>query len=299
MNFVNLHLHSEYSLQDSVIQMNKLAETLRKYNQNSVALTDHSSTAGWFNFNNEMNNNNIKPIFGNEFYMTNSYEEKSRKRYHLVCLAKNNDGVRNIRKLQRIAVENFYYKPLLSYEDLYKNKNGIVVLTACSLSKSSQLILDSKINEAKEFIQELYNEFQDDLYIEYQFHPLYKEQSIINEELLNIMDELSIPPVVTCDSHFLKKEDADVRKMIQAIAWHKKYNDISDSLPSNCLGNKEIVINNAEESNFSDMSIVNKAIHNTVKISDKCNPQLEEITRRIPSFTKEEELRSLFNIEWG
>lgn len=299
MGFVNLHLHSEYSLQDSVIQIKNLVQTLKEYNQDSVALTDHSSTAGWFNLNKETNNNNIKPIFGNEFYMTDSYEEKSKKRYHLVCLAKNNEGILNIRKLQRIAVENFYYKPLLSYEDLYKNKNGIIVLTACSLSKSSQLILDSKINEAKEFIQELYNEFQDDLYIEYQFHPDYKEQSVINENLLNIMDELNIPPVVTCDSHFLKEEDAKVRKMIQAIAWHKKYNDIQDSLLSNCLGNENIVLKNAEESNFSDISIVKKAINNTVKISNKCNGQLEPTERRIPDFTKETELRELFNIEWG
>ena len=93
----------------------------KEYNQNACAITDHSSCAGWIEFDQVMQDNQIKPIFGNEFYCRDSYNEpKTRDRDHLVMLAMNQEGLENIRRFQRIAVENFYYKPILSYECLQK-----------------------------------------------------------------------------------------------------------------------------------------------------------------------------------
>ena len=111
--FKNLHTHTEYSLNDSVIRIPQLVKTLKEYKQDTCAITDHSSCAGWIEFNQECEKNNIKPIFGNEFYCQPNYEKKTKDRDHLVVLAKTDEGVKRIRELQKIAVENFYYKQRL------------------------------------------------------------------------------------------------------------------------------------------------------------------------------------------
>ena len=119
MSFVNLHLHSMYSLQDGVINPSELVKVLSDYGQHSCAITDHGSIAGWYDFNKACLNEGIKPIFGNEIYCTKSYEEKSKNRDHLVLLAMNEEGLYNLRLLQKIAVQNFYYKPLLTYDIIF------------------------------------------------------------------------------------------------------------------------------------------------------------------------------------
>ena len=146
-DFVNLHLHTMYSIQDSVIKIPNLADKLKIYNQNACAITDHSSCAGWIEFSQVMTNNDIKPIFGNEFYCRNSYDEsQDRNRDHLVMLAMNQEGLTNIRRFQRIAVEHFYYKPILSYECLKEYPtNGIYCTSACSLGSIAKNILEDNM----------------------------------------------------------------------------------------------------------------------------------------------------------
>ncbi len=103
-------------MQDSVIRIPDLVKKVEEYGQSAVAVTDHSSVASWVDLSRECKDTNVKPIFGDEFYCFKTYEEKSRDRDHLALLAMNHDGLVNIRRFQRIAVENFYYKPILSYE---------------------------------------------------------------------------------------------------------------------------------------------------------------------------------------
>lgn len=292
-NFVNLHVHSLFSKQDSVIKINELVQQVKEYGQDTVALTDHSSTAGHYYFKKECEKVGIKPIFGNEFYTNISYENKTRKRNHLLCLAMNDEGLININKLQNIAVHNSYYKPIVSHEILEDYTNGIFATSACSLGIIPQMILENNISQAIEYCNWLNNLFDGNFALELQMHPDYQDQLKINKVLVELSDELSIPLVVTSDSHFLKEEDGDTRRIIQSISWKKLYKDVNDSLKSNCLGNSDIILKNATLSGF-DTDIVNKAIKNTRKIADKCNANLCSTDRKVPIFEKFGEFDELF-----
>ena len=301
-NFVNLHCHTSASLQDSIIRVPDLVDKVKEYGQNAVAVTDHSSCASWIELNEECKQNNIKPIFGNEFYCIPEYEKGNRNRDHLVLLAMGKEGLINIRRLQRVAVEHSYYKPLLSYELLHSlPHNDIYCTSACSLSTISKCILGNNMKEAVQYAEYFNNMFDGNFALELQFHPDYKEQNIINEKLVEISDKIDIPLTVSCDCHFLDESDRDLRRIVQAISWKKSYNDESmhDSLESNCVGNSTLIKKFAVESNFKYMHVVSSAIKQTNKIANKCNAILEEPERRIPVFDKYDELNNLFEVvEW-
>ena len=321
-NFVNLHVHTISSLQDSVIKINELLSVVDKYEQSAVAITDHSSCASWVAFNNECQNYNqniinqyktkyaatlekpnlIKPIFGNEFYCWPLGINKSKDRDHLVLLAMNEDGLINIRRLQRLAVENSYYKPILKYEFLKENPtNGIYCTSACSLSSISKALLNKNKELAIEYAEFFYDIFDGNFSLECQFHPDYSEQNIINEGLVEVSDKTDIPLTVSCDAHFIDNSNRDLRKIIQCIAWKKQYDDenMHDSLISNCVGNSSLVMDFAIKSNFSYMHTVQNMIKQTNKIASMCNAELEEPERRTPNFNKYEEFNKLFDeVEW-
>lgn len=302
-NFVNLHVHTVSSLQDSVIRIDDLLSTVQKYQQSAVAVTDHSSCASWVEFNNlSTQYDDIKPIFGNEFYCWPQGIDKSKDRDHLVMLALNNEGLINIRRFQRLAVENSYYKPILRYELLQEYPtNGIYCTSACSLSSISKALLNNDKEQAIDYAEFFNNIFDGNFSLECQFHPDYAEQNIINEGLVEISDKTDIPLTVTCDCHFIDENNRDLRKIIQCIAWKKQYDDenMHDSLESNCIGNSSLIMDFAIRSNFSYMHTVQNMIKQTSKIASMCNAKLEEPERRTPNFTKYEEFNQLFEeVEW-
>lgn len=266
-NFVNLHCHTMFSIQDSVIRISDLVKKVQEYGQSAVAITDHASCAGWVEFNKTAQDAGVKPIFGNEFYCIPEYTKGSRRRDHLVLLAKNKNGLINIRRLQRLAVENFYYKPLLSYELLKENPHdGIYCTSACSLSTISKYILQHDIESAMNYAQHFYEIFDGDFALELQFHPSYKDQNIINESLVKISQALDIPLTVSFDSHFLDENDRELRRIVQAISWKKKFDEVNQSLESNCLGTSRLVMEFALQSNFKYMDILSSAINQTQEI---------------------------------
>ena len=299
-DFVNLHLHSMYSIQDSVIKIPKLAMKLNEYGQNACAITDHSSCAAWIEFNDVMQANNIKPIFGNEFYCRDSYDEpKTRDRDHLVMLAMNQNGLTNIRRFQRIAVENFYYKPILSYECLKKYPtDGIYCTSACSLGSIAKNILEDNSEKAEEYLLFFDEVFDHHFSLELQFHPSYDDQKIINSALVPLSENYGIPLTVSCDSHFIDETDKNLRKIVQSISWHKKLAEVNDSMDSNCVGCADIIRNNAIQSGFEDMDIVNKALEQTYIIANRCNASINDTSNKIPTFTKHIEFNKIFESLW-
>ena len=294
MSFVNLHLHSMYSLQDGVINPSELVKVLSDYGQHSCAITDHGSIAGWYDFNKACLNEGIKPIFGNEVYCTKSYEEKSKNRDHLVLLAMNEEGLYNLRLLQKIAVQNFYYKPLLTYDIIKDHSDGLYCTSACSLGIISKSILEQDYINAECYAELLNTYFDGKFSLELQFHPDYHEQKIINDYIPVISENFGIPMTVSTDAHFINEENQEVRKAVQAIAWHKQFEEINDSLDSNCVGNDELVHKFAMESDFTDNDIVQKAIEQTKKISKMCNAKLEDPYPKVPLFNKHDKLDMLF-----
>ena len=299
-DFVNLHLHTMYSIQDSVIKIPQLAVKLKEYNQTACAITDHSSCAGWIDFNKIMQGNNIKPIFGNEFYCRDSYDEpKTRDRDHLVMLAMNQDGLTNIRRFQRIAVENFYYKPILSYECLKKYPtDGIYCTSACSLGSISKSILEDNIDKAEDYLLFFDEIFNHNFSLELQFHPLYDDQKTINEILVALSANYGIPLTVSCDSHFIDNSDKNLRRIVQSISWHKKLEDVSESMDSNCVGNAQMIRNNALQSGFEHNDVVEKALKQTYVIANQCHASIDDNSNKIPMFTKHQEFDEIFSKIW-
>ena len=294
-NFVNLHVHTLFSKQDAVIKIKQLVDKVIEYGQSSVAVTDHSSTAAHYYLQQACEGRNVKPIFGNEFYTNLSYENKTRDRNHLVCLAMTDEGLRNINRLQDIAVHNRYYKPIVSHEVLSDYTEGIYATSACSLGIIPKMILENNFDKAEEYCNWFSDIFDGNFALELQMHPDYRDQYIINNGLVELSDKLGIPLTVSSDAHFLTEEDSDLRRTIQCISWHKLYKDGNDSLKSNCLGNSDIIIENAKKSGFSDMNIVLKAIRQTSIIAQMCNGKLCSDDRKVPIFDKFDEFNEMFN----
>ena len=295
-DFVNLHLHSMYSVQDSIIKIPDLAKKLNEYKQTACAITDHSSCAGWIEFNNVMRSNNIKPIFGNEFYCTDSYDSsKTRDRDHLVMLAMNNEGLTNIRRFQRIAVEHFYYKPILSYECLKEYPtDGIYCTSACSLGSIAKNILNNNFDKAEDYLLFFDAVFDHNFSLELQFHPLYTEQKLINNELVSLSESYGVPLMVSCDSHFIDDTNKFTRKIVQAISWHKHLNEVADSMDSNAVGFPQMIRDNAVNSGFKHPDIVEKALKQTYVIANQCDAQIENDSNKIPVFDKHNEFDKIF-----
>lgn len=290
--FTNLHLHSLYSLQDSVIKIEDLVKKLIEYGQTACAVTDHSSTAAYYEFKEECVKNNIKPIFGNEFYLNKNYEEKTRNRDHLVCLARNDIGVLNINWLQNEAVNHFYYKPILAYDSLRDHCEGLFGTSACSLGIISKMILENNFDKAWDYLDFFMEVFDEYFALELQFHPQYKDQYTINNGLLKLHELSGVPLTVSTDAHFIDDHYMNVRKAIKAIAYDQTYDEAQDSLYSNCVGNSDLVLHFAEETDF-DLNVVKKAIKMTNKIGEMCNADLCNTDRKVPVFTKHKELEAL------
>lgn len=290
--FTNLHLHSLYSIQDSVIKIEDLVKKLVEYGQTACAVTDHSSTAAYYEFKEECVKNNIKPIFGNEFYFNKSYEEKTRDRDHLVCLAMNDEGVLNINRLQNEAVNHFYYKPILSYEALDGFTEGLYATSACSLGVIAKMILGGSIDKAWDWADFFMKMFDENFALELQFHPQYEDQYKINDGLLTLHDLSGIPLTVSTDAHFIDDHYLNVRKAIKAISYDTSYEDAYDSLYSNCVGNSDLILHFAEETEF-DLDVAKKAIKMTGKIAAMCNADLCDTNRKVPEFTKHNEFEDL------
>lgn len=292
-NFVNLHVHSMFSKQDAVIKIDELVNKVIEYGQNAVAVTDHSSTSAHYYLKKECEERGVKPIFGNEFYTNLSYDNKTRDRNHLVCLAMTDEGFRNINRLQDIAVHNRYYKPIVSHEILPDYTEGIFATSACSLGVIPQMILQDDMLKAEEYSNWFMDIFDGNFALELQMHPEYEEQYKINNGLVALSEQLGIPLTISSDAHFIDENDVDLRRAIQCIAWRKLYKDGQESLKSNCLGNTDIIKSKAENTGF-DQSIVDKAIKQTRIIAEKCNADLCNEERKVPIFDKYQEFDKLF-----
>ena len=284
MNFVHLHTHTEYSLLDGANKIKELPARAKELGMKAMAITDHGVMFGVVDFYKECKKVGIKPIIGCEVYVaprTRFDKEPNidNKYSHLILLAKNEIGYKNLTKLVSIGfTEGFYYKPRIDLEILEKYHEGLVCLSACLAGSVNKAILKENLEEAKQIALWHKNLFGEDYYLEIQPNGL-PEQVLVNQKLVELSKELNIPLVATNDSHYLKKEDAYIHEVLLCIQTGKKMND-SDRMR---MGAEEFYVKSPEE--MSDyFKNIPEAIENTVKIAEKCNFDFEFGNTKLPNY---------------
>ena len=301
-NFVNLHLHSEASVGDSVIKIPQLIQQVGEYQQDYVAVTDHGSVANWYSLQKSCEDTNIKPLYGNEFYCKTTLDKpKDQTRYHIVCIAMSPKGAENINRMQGISLSHKYYKPLLPHQVLMTYTEDVFVSTACSLSYINQQLWNGNKDVAYDFFNALLDAFgKDNVAIELQYHPTLMLdgrywQNELNNELIEMYDNTDAKWIInTFDSHCLLDKDRMLRRVLMHKNWKKPIDEINETLKSNVLGNTELSYQFAHESGIEDDNLIQKCINNTHKIAEKCYFDMPKHKRVIPHFDKHKEFKQIF-----
>ncbi len=228
MSFVNLHVHTEYSLLDGASQIPQLVERAVALNMPAIAITDHGVMYGAIELIKQCRERGIKPIVGNEMYVINGdiTKQERRPRYHQVVLAKNTEGYRNLVKLTTISHlhgiqgKGIFARPCINKELLAEYRQGLIVTSACLGGEIPQKILQGKYQEAREIAQWYQKTFGDDFYLEIQDHG-YPEDRIVNVELINIAQELGIKYIATNDAHYISCYDVEAHDVLLCIQTGK------------------------------------------------------------------------------
>lgn len=285
MSFVHLHVHTEYSLLDGLSKIKNLVALVKEMGMNSIAITDHGNMYGAIEFYKACKKAEIKPIIGSELYVSpNGRLDKSttnRRNQHLILLAKNNQGYKNLMKLISIAnIEGYYYKPRIDWETLKKYSEGLICCSACIEGEISQLILNNNYDKALVRAKEFQELFKDDYYLEIQRHPGLEGQDIANEGIIKISRELGIPLVATNDAHYLKKEDAFAQDVLMMI---NTQTTINDQKRLSMVDIPDFYIKSPQDmaTQFADYP---ESLENTQKIADKCDVNIELGNWDFPKF---------------
>ncbi|MBE5821513.1 MAG: DNA polymerase III subunit alpha [Clostridiales bacterium] len=285
MDFVHLHVHTEYSLLDGANRIKDLVKKVKDLGMKAVAITDHGVMYGAIDFYKECKKNDIKPIIGCEVYVA------PRSRFHkeagvdggyshLILLAKNNEGYKNLIKLVSLSfTEGYYYKPRIDKEILRKYSKGLICTSACLAGELSANILNNNYDRAKEIALEYIDMFgKEDFYIELQ-HNGIKEQVLANQGLIKLANELGLKMIATNDAHYLNKEDAYPHEVLLCVQTGKKMSD-EDRMR---FQTDEFYIKSQEEmyNNFKNLP---QCLSNTVEIAEKCNVEFEFGKTILPNY---------------
>lgn len=291
-DFIHLHLHSEYSLLDGLSKTSKLMKRLKELDMDSCAITDHGVMYGAIEFYKEARKNEIKPIIGMEAYTTLG-DHKSRgevektRNNHLLLLAKDEEGYKNIMKLTSIAhTEGYYYRPRFTRTLLEKYSKGIICTSACPAGEVGSLLIDGQYEKAKDTAKWFLDVFGKDYYLEIQRHR-YEEfipqaihpdiaaeltkmkdsEKIMNEGVVKLSRELGIPLVATNDAHYINQIDSTAQDVLVCVSTGKQ---VADTKRIRFVDNPTFYVKSADEMKelFPDFP---DAIANTRKIADSCD----------------------------
>ena len=288
MQYVPLHLHTENSLLDGAIRIKELCKFAKENDMPAVALTDHGNMYGAIQMYETAKEMGVKPLIGCEFYVYDGdITEKNPTKtqlYHLVLIAKDDTGYKNLVKLVSIAkCEGMYYKPRINHEFIEKYHEGLICLSACVQGEVAQGFIQGDKEKAYEAAKFYKNLFGEDYYIELQDHGLEK-QKMSNPGLIELARELDIKMVITNDSHYLRKEDADWHDTLLCI----QTNALKESNERFRFPNNEFYVKTPEELRDSfrwmESDLFEECIKNTVEIAEKCHLIIEMGKYHIPYF---------------
>ncbi|HHX72970.1 MAG TPA: DNA polymerase III subunit alpha [Clostridiales bacterium] len=270
--FAHLHVHTEYSLLDGACRIKDLCARVKELGQPAVAITDHGSMFGVYEFYKAATEAGIKPLIGCEVYFASrtrfdKVPELDRNPTHLLLLCKDNEGYHNLMRLVSFAyTEGFYGKPRVDEELLRKYAKGLICLSACLAGRIPQRILAGDMEGAKAEALLLCDIFgKENVYLEVQDHGI-PEQKRVNRGLFALSKELDLPLVATNDAHYLTKQDAELHDILLCIQTNKTIND-TDRMR---FETEEFYIKSEEEMAelFPDHP---EALENTIKIAERCH----------------------------
>ena len=285
--FVHLHTHTEFSLLDGAIRIDRLLQKAADLGMETVAITDHGNMFGAVEFYSQAHKAGIKPIIGCETYVApGSRKEKSPSSdgqptaYHLVLLVMNETGYRNLSRLVTLGnLEGFYYHPRIDMELLRQNNQGLIALSACLKGHVPYFLRRGRLEDAKEYARQLASIFDHDrFYLEVMANKM-PEQIAVNEALKELAEDLSLPLVATNDCHYLNREDAEAHDILLCVQTGKSVDD-----PSRLkFSNDEFYFKSGQEM-ASDLNGFSEALDNTVEIAKKCNYEMEFGQYKYPVF---------------
>lgn len=284
-DFVHLHLHTEYSLLDGFARIDRLFERVKEAGMTAVAITDHGAMFGVVDFFKEAKKHGIKPIIGCEVYVARRSRKDRDKdldkdRGHLVLLAENEIGYRNLIKLVSIGyTEGFYYKPRIDLEVLEQYHEGLIATSACLAGDIQGYLLDDQYDSAKGLALKLSQIMgPNNFFLELQDHGI-AEQSKVNMQLLRLSKETQLPLIASNDVHYLYQEDHVVHDVLLCIQTGKIVSDAQRMrFPSN-----EFYLKTPEEMEKL-FPYAPEALGNTVRIAERCNFEFKFGEIHLPEF---------------
>ena len=288
-SFVNLHVHTEYSLLDGACRIKKLVERVKELGQTAVAITDHGNMYGVAEFWKTAKNVGVKPIIGCEVYVAprtrHDREPKLDARpYHLILLCENNIGYRNLVKLVSAGfIEGFYNRPRVDLELLKKYHEGLICLSACLIGEVPRLLADGQYLAAKAKALEYRDIFgEGNYFLEVQDHGI-REERLILPQLYRLSAETGIPLAATNDCHYLRREDAELQNVLLCIQTGKLLGEPTGlSFETN-----EFFVKSADE--MAELFRGHEeAVTNTALIAERCNVSMDfDSSVKIPHFEVE------------
>ncbi len=285
---IPLHIHTEYSLLDGMIRVHDLVDYAKENELPAIAITDHGVMYSAVEFYELAKHKGINPLIGCEFYVHDGdiHVKDSSKNplYHLILIAKNDKGYKNLIKLVSTAwCEGFYYKPRINFELLQEYHEGLICASACLGGEVLQHILAGEKDKAKETALKYKELFGDDYYIELQDHGL-EDQKRTNPDLIRLAKELDIKMIITNDSHYLRKEDADAQDTLLCLQTNANKDDEKRfSFPNN-----EFYVKSTEEMrqafSWMDDATFEECVKNTEEIANKCDVEIELHNAPLPHY---------------
>lgn len=286
MGFTHLHLHTEYSLLDGATKISELFDRVKEMGQDAVAITDHGNMGAVIKKYELAKKAGVKLIMGFEPYIAKDLKsrDKDEKRFHLILLAKDLEGYQNLVRLVSIANnEGFYYRPRIDKEILRKYSKGLICMTACIANDIAQAVINGDEDNARKLIGEYVDIFgKEDFYLEVQKHGIPEEEKVA-EFYKRVAPEFGLKIVATCDSHFLKKEDAYSHEVLLAIQTN---GDMNQEKRFKFDGSGYWVKNEEEmRKTFPDNP---EFVDLSTEIADRCNVELDMGEPIFPHFDSPE-----------
>lgn len=285
-NFVHLHVHTQYSLLDGAIRLKDLFEKCKEYGMDAVTITDHGAMYGALEFYVKAKAKGLKPIIGCEFYIApdsrfkKNAKSAGRAAFHIVLLAMNHAGYKNLLKLSSMAqLEGFHYKPRIDKEILEAHSEGLIALTACLHGEIPYLIAKANdMDMARQKALELKRIFGDRLYFEMQENHI-PEQTVVNKGLMQLAKEIDVQLVATNDCHYLNRDEAAAHELLLCIQTGKTLQDTNRFR----FSTDELYFKSPAEMREA-FSYCPEALENTVKIAERCNLEIEFGNNYFPNF---------------